>query len=156
MFKMKRRFYSLILTFIIAGILFGLIFGFLASTKKTSLKNFLKLGIKSRVTSQTPGVVADKYLKAWESFEPKNMYALLSKEEKKITPLEQYSKSFEEFPIRPIKHEKISVKRTGQKAVVKMLVTWPSLEADPSEQDETIVLFFEDNNWRINEAESFK
>ena len=156
MSKLHLKWKHVFLAVIILSIIFGIFLGFFCIKQGTNPGQFIKSFWIGKRVKASPAKVVAEYLKAWEGLEPKTMYSLLTKKTHEITPEDKYVKDFNEFPIRPIEHKIISTVSFGKKASVVVVITWPSLEAEPLVKEEKIVLFLEDNKWNISEQESFQ
>jgi hypothetical protein len=150
--KWKHVFIIVIITSALLGTALGLYF----IKKDISPRQFIKDIFTGQDGSLGPVKAADVYLSAWESIQPLKMYQQLTRAEQAATDQKAYVKDFEDFPLRPMAHKKLSWQRTGDNAFVKMLVTWPTLDGQRFDKEEYIKVVKEGTVWKVSEAESFK
>ena len=156
MSKLYLKWKRLFLGVILISILFGILLGFFCIKQGTNPAAFLRSFWVGRKAPVSPAKVVAEYLNAWEDLQPQKMYQLLSKTEREMIPEEKYIKDFQEFPLRPIEHKVLATRTIGNKAVVRVLVSWPSLDPEPLLKEEKLVLMLEDDKWTLSEQESFQ
>jgi hypothetical protein len=150
--KWKHVFIIVIITSALLGIALGTFF----IKKDISPRQFIRDIFTGGDGALGPVRAADAYLSAWETIQPLKMFQQLTRAEQAATEQKTYVKDFEDFPLRPMAHKKISWSRTGDKAFVKMLVTWPTLDGQKFDKEEYIMVVKEGVSWRVSEKDSFK
>jgi len=90
---MKRYLLVAIIIAIIAGTMFGLFVG----------RN------EAITPEEQVAFVVDQYFRAWQELQPQLMYGYISINDRTDVPLQQYVDQFNEFPVRPIRYEIVSV-----------------------------------------------
>ncbi len=154
---MKFTWKHLFIIVIAVSALVGISAGLLFTSRDVSPRQLIATLFQKKPVLSGPMKAAGDYLTAWEGMKPEDMYENISRTEQLATSITVYTKEFGEFPLRPIKHQAISWQKAGEnKAFVKMLVTWPTLEGGESQKEEFITVVKEANGWKVIEAESFK
>lgn len=149
----KHLFIFVISISAVVGITAGLLF----TRQDISPRQIISSMFQRQPAIGGPTKAASDYLSAWEAIKPEKMYENISKTEQLATNINVYVKEFTEFPLRPIKHQPVSWQRSGtNKAFVKMLVTWPTLEGEATQKEEFITVIKEGASWKVIEADSFK
>ncbi len=153
---MRISWQRLLLIVIVASGLLGMSSGLFLVKKHISPKQLLQNILLWTTHANSPVDAADSYFSAWEKLQPEIMYRYITSAEQASSNLVNYKNEFENMPLRPIKHTVKSFKLFGRKAMVKLLVSWPTLEDSGTyDKEEYLSLVKEGSSWKVSEAESF-
>ena len=96
-----------------------------------------------------------KYFLAWEECNPAGMYIYISTRDQSNCKLNEYIDKFQEYQLRPVRHEVLEITVRKNTARLKARLYWPDITSGGElPREESFFLTRENDGWKIMEDAS--